>query len=985
MQEISERTGESMASLYDRISKGTMSVDEITQAMVTATSEGGKFYQSMEKQSQTLNGQLSTLSDNCNELLGSITSGMSEELAGNLLPAVNEMIGQLQSAFDSNGMEGLMNTATDMIPDLLDMLSGKLESGIAALSKWAPKAADGLMKALPGAIKSATSAIPQITSALFSVASTVVTDLVGMLPELIPQVIDGVVNMIGSIFTGASDMLVGLYDGIEKIFHQGETKILGEWVSDDALAQYDYNISVDVSSEVTNNTDAETVKQEVQGAVNEISDALKGVEGIDADSVAKAIISGDTTSALSAALTLHGLDLASAEQVAADITSAQQSISTAIEGLGLSEEAQTKLNEMAADESTTAADIETYLTDMGIDPQVATDAATTITTGRDQISSAISSLPEEVQSAAAESLIGGYTTRGLMKWSLGLMGVPESTQNEVLNSYDTFSSTLSGKITGVYEDIEKTLTDGLADTPKSMDGLKTQVETWATEAHGKIAEWYNAAVANLDTTDADYAQQILALQERRDALDTAVNDSVTNTTKYVNEMGGKSTEYVQEHLNELESLAEQAGVLSNEIDALGGKVTTQGEQDFNVVRAGATKDEATISSAITFTFSEYKLDEQAAEDAYNQAIAELKEKLGSNPTDAEVEQYKQDEAALQAEKEAAIQAAIAKRDQMIGEILAGVADAGGTSETLSAAAEKFSMAQYISDMLTQSVETDEAIEIPESVRASLEEALAGEFGKGLNLDPSALGSMGSEGMNSLLMNYAQYLFDNANSSLEGVDTSNISACVQQMLEAGVLEGSSLAAEGADMATLIQMMFPAASETDLASTGEDYTGEVASGVESNEGAVTDAGDNTVGALNTSLSNGIDSAARIGAKTAKAYVRAYRRNMEIQSPSKVMQRLGNYTGQGLEQGLTSSMERAKKVAARLSGEISSATTASLTQTTRVTVPNLAQEITIANEQSATPVTLDGKQIASIQGQNNRRQLAFERARTARGYGY
>ena len=59
LQEISESTGESMASLYDRISKGTISVDEITASMQRATSEGGKYFQSMEKQSQTFSGLIS--------------------------------------------------------------------------------------------------------------------------------------------------------------------------------------------------------------------------------------------------------------------------------------------------------------------------------------------------------------------------------------------------------------------------------------------------------------------------------------------------------------------------------------------------------------------------------------------------------------------------------------------------------------------------------------------------------------------------------------------------------------------------------------------------------------------------------------------------------------------------------------------------------------------------------------------------------------
>ena len=61
LQEISESTGESMESLYDRISAGTISVDEITASMQRSTSEGGRYFQSMEKQSLTFSGQMSTL------------------------------------------------------------------------------------------------------------------------------------------------------------------------------------------------------------------------------------------------------------------------------------------------------------------------------------------------------------------------------------------------------------------------------------------------------------------------------------------------------------------------------------------------------------------------------------------------------------------------------------------------------------------------------------------------------------------------------------------------------------------------------------------------------------------------------------------------------------------------------------------------------------------------------------------------------------
>lgn len=63
LQVISEKTGKSMAVLKDEMSKGKISVEMVRQAFVDATSEGGKFYGMMNKQSETLEGKISTLND----------------------------------------------------------------------------------------------------------------------------------------------------------------------------------------------------------------------------------------------------------------------------------------------------------------------------------------------------------------------------------------------------------------------------------------------------------------------------------------------------------------------------------------------------------------------------------------------------------------------------------------------------------------------------------------------------------------------------------------------------------------------------------------------------------------------------------------------------------------------------------------------------------------------------------------------------------
>lgn len=100
LQEIAEHTGESMESLYDRISKGTMSVNEITDSIMRSTSVGGKYFDSMDKQSQTLKGRWNTLKDTVREATGNMTKGLSDTLANDVLPAAIDKVRWLGENFE---------------------------------------------------------------------------------------------------------------------------------------------------------------------------------------------------------------------------------------------------------------------------------------------------------------------------------------------------------------------------------------------------------------------------------------------------------------------------------------------------------------------------------------------------------------------------------------------------------------------------------------------------------------------------------------------------------------------------------------------------------------------------------------------------------------------------------------------------------------------------------------------------------------------
>jgi tape measure domain-containing protein len=77
LQAISEKTGESMASLSSRMREGKISVQEVANAFTYATTEGGRFFGNADKQSQTLQGQLNKLQESVSFALAEIGTSLA--------------------------------------------------------------------------------------------------------------------------------------------------------------------------------------------------------------------------------------------------------------------------------------------------------------------------------------------------------------------------------------------------------------------------------------------------------------------------------------------------------------------------------------------------------------------------------------------------------------------------------------------------------------------------------------------------------------------------------------------------------------------------------------------------------------------------------------------------------------------------------------------------------------------------------------------
>lgn len=122
-----------------------VSYELLSGALRAAAEEGGRFYGANAAQAETLNGQLSTLSDNINNTLGNAFTGVSELLSGTVLPAVNGFL------------EGLDPTeATTLV---LELAAGVGAVGVAALKS------SGMMAKLLAALGPTMAAIAPIAAA----------------------------------------------------------------------------------------------------------------------------------------------------------------------------------------------------------------------------------------------------------------------------------------------------------------------------------------------------------------------------------------------------------------------------------------------------------------------------------------------------------------------------------------------------------------------------------------------------------------------------------------------------------------------------------------------------------------------------------------------------------------------------------------------------------------------------------------------------
>lgn len=904
LQEISERTGESMESLYNRISKGKMTVDEITNSLKAATSEGGKFYQSMDKQSQTLNGQLSSLRDNADQLLGSLTQGLSDELRDNLLPLANNMISALQEGFDARGMQGLLEAATGMLPDLLNMMTGKMEDSIASLQKFAPQAVKSIMSTIPVAIRGAGSVLPQVTAALFEVSGLVVQELVTMLPELVPAVVTGFAEMLGAAIFGVDKLISGFFSGIEQAVHQGQTKIAGVWVDSEAIAKYDFKIDM--------NVDPSNAYQEIEDTYDDLRTALK-------------------------------TDL---------LTESQKS-----EILGMIGEDYDAVYEK--------------LKSFGLSHEDAAGIATAVTDVNTELTNELSKLELSVPT---ETVIGWYREANGSRLHLITAAKKAGLSDEDINSitavYDGMMGRMKDNTPSIVQEIYDKLTDGKPDDTKTVDSLKTEIATYISDLLAGLDEAYQTKLSELDATAADYETRKKELDAWYASSKQGITDMDTEMRSLVSSLANAPASVVQARMAEFAEIEAWLLQKEAEIEELNNKAANAGESAYQVVRSGAKADEQTIEMAVSYKASVFKVDMQAAEDAYNTAMEELAAQLANK--NITVEDYNTRASELEIEKEAAIAQAVATYESALGEIMAGIAESEGNLAAFESAGANAQAVQMVNQLLAEMQNVgweNVSSDLKTSVSAKLTELL----GEGFSVEQLDMSAPGAALQNAIGM------------LTDGIDTSVFEGKVGETfgaaLQSGILTGTSFDTtdETAQIAAVYSSIASGAATVavpQLQAAGKTAVGTAVDAMDGYTGAQT-SGSHTIDGLLSGLSGGLSALYAAGARAAQTFKAGYDNVMQIESPSRAMMESGRFTGQGLEIGLRESIQKAVNVANGIMGGLT--TGANFRRVSFVgNMPDIRQEVALANEQQPVNLYVNGKQLGEVMSEDtSRAQNAYNRS--------
>ena len=216
----------------EEVSDLDITYEDLTGALKFASQEGGKYFNAMEKQSKTFNGQLSNLKDNFMAFLGEVTIPLFTFLKDEVLPIINgildgtlgidEGINKLTETF-LNGVMSMVNSLLENLPTFLQMGINILLSLIRGISQALPDLIPMMVKVTMDIVNILLDNIDEIIEcgiqllvALTEGIMNALPELMSRLPEIIIKLTTKLIELSPLLLSASLRIILALAEGLIK-------------------------------------------------------------------------------------------------------------------------------------------------------------------------------------------------------------------------------------------------------------------------------------------------------------------------------------------------------------------------------------------------------------------------------------------------------------------------------------------------------------------------------------------------------------------------------------------------------------------------------------------------------------------------------------------------------------------------------------------------------------------------------------------------
>lgn len=559
----------------------------------------------------------------------------------------SEVLSQLFNKVDLKAAEALLANCTDRYDELsqavtdsqgaTQAMADTMESGIGGsfrnLSSAAEAAAISFGEALAPTVQKVAEKVTELATAFAGLPESTQQTIakVALAAAAVgPLLLAGgklisLVTALGAAMSGPAGWITLGVAGIAALttgaialgraLHQVDPQDKWKEMMDSASSDVTASMSATINAEIDANVDAGPAKSAIQTAIDELESALASF-GLSDDQIGQLqSMIGQDYDAIYARCLEFGLSEAQAGQLAAQVDGLNQMISARLQGLSVALDAPTLLKLLG-------------------------EAA-----GNKQI----------FLSACRQ------------------MGLTDEDIEQVAAVFDDVNGRIADRIPSLLDTIREKLTDGQADTPEMVAGLKADVQNAFDTALADVDLWESLQLSKLDPDAPDFDAACESIRTQAAETRTELESLRTETETFVDSMAGQSTATVTEHLNELDAVEARVDAVLNKIGLAQSSARDVGRTQYDLTAAGATMDADTVAQGVQWAYQNYKLDVQAIEDAAKQARAEADQAWQDGlMTDAE---HLDAEQRIDAQLESDNAAVLEVYRSRMSELLAGIYDA----------------------------------------------------------------------------------------------------------------------------------------------------------------------------------------------------------------------------------------------------------------------------------------------------------------------